>query len=271
MVISDNDSGKYPSFIEALVLIVLFMVLQMSFGIAVGRWGAELSLSHNGPSGFIINFLLIPLITGIAVISYGLWRGGYKWVSLLQEKRMPLNLYIIILLTSVGLSLFLAEVDKFVRFYYPMTEIWAEIFQNIYQANIILSFVGIVVIPPLIEEILFRGIILKGFLKIYSPALAISLSSLLFALIHINIWQMITAFIAGIFLGWVYYRSKSLFLVIFSHVVFNAIAVFGNRYVSIQDITGQIENQSLWLFSAGLLIIMTGSYFFHRTLKSQSS
>ena len=266
MEIYDLDNEKYPSIIEALVLVVLFMVLQILCGLAVGYLGERLNLPDYETLGFFINFLLIPVITGVTVISYGLWRGGYKWKSLFKEKKISLYFYIIVFLISVGLSVSLSEVDSWLRNIYPMTEIWQELFQTIYKANIVVSFIAIAIVPPIIEEVLFRGIILRGFLKIYSPIVAIILSASLFAVIHINIWQMVPAFIAGLALGWIYYRSKSLLLVIFSHAVFNANAVLGSRYTSIQDLTAQLTDQSLWLFISGLLVVIFGCLLFHRAL-----
>ncbi len=52
------------------------------------------------------------------------------------------------------------------------------------QTNPYLLMLEITLIGPIIEEILFRGIILNGLLKKYSPAKAILFSSLLFSLIQ---------------------------------------------------------------------------------------
>ena len=84
---------------------------------------------------------------------------------------------------------------------------------------------GVIIAAPLLEEILFRGIILDGFLKRYSPAKAIVWSSLLFGLIHLNPWQFIAAFTIGLATGWIYWKCKSLLPCIIIHFVTNASAV----------------------------------------------
>ena len=72
------------------------------------------------------------------------------------------------------------------------------------------------------EEILFRGIILEGLLHRYKPNAAIVFSSLLFSLAHFNPWQGLVTFFAGLFLGWIYTRTRSLVPCMLIHFVNNA-------------------------------------------------
>jgi uncharacterized protein len=80
-----------------------------------------------------------------------------------------------------------------------------------------LAFIMIVVLAPLLEELLFRGIILDGYLKNYSPVNSILISAFLFALIHGNIAQGIGAFLMGVVAGVFYWRTKSLLFCIALH------------------------------------------------------
>lgn len=85
------------------------------------------------------------------------------------------------------------------------------------------SFLVVVVIMPILGEILFRGIILRGYLKNYTPLKAILLSAFFFGIIHFNVAQFITAFLIGLFLGYLYWQTKSLSLCIVIHIAHNAI------------------------------------------------
>lgn len=80
-----------------------------------------------------------------------------------------------------------------------------------------LLFIMSVVLAPLLEELLFRGIILDGYLKNYSPVNSILISAFLFALIHGNIAQGIGAFLMGVVAGVLYWRTKSLLFCIALH------------------------------------------------------
>ncbi|MCX7994948.1 MAG: CPBP family glutamic-type intramembrane protease [candidate division WOR-3 bacterium] len=53
------------------------------------------------------------------------------------------------------------------------------------------AFVFVGLTGPIIEEMVFRGLLLNGYLKRYSVGTAVLLSSLLFALAHSNLFLMI--------------------------------------------------------------------------------
>lgn len=83
------------------------------------------------------------------------------------------------------------------------------------------NLLAVVIAAPVLEELIFRGIMLDGLLKKYSPFTAILVSSFFFALIHLNPWQFVTAMIVGMVIGWVYYHTRSLSLAILMHMVNN--------------------------------------------------
>lgn len=234
----------------------LLIALQMVCGFLLGFTGAFTELPGDSPLFFVINIYIIPVVTWTLVILYGLWRSESGWSELWGEKTKSVMPYILVLIMFTGLSFVVSEIDNYVRHFYPMTDFWKEIFQDIYRADVWLSFFGIAIIPPVLEEIVFRGIILKGFLNRYNAWVAIGLSSFLFAIIHLNIWQFTTAFIAGLFLGWVFYKTRSLFIVIFAHAVVNAIAVLGNHYTSIPGFTDGAPFQPAWLTLSGLGLVI---------------
>jgi len=70
------------------------------------------------------------------------------------------------------------------------------------------SFVVFVVAAPVLEELIFRGIVLDGLLRRHRPAPAILWASFLFGVTHLNPLQFVTAMVLGSFLGWVYWRTR---------------------------------------------------------------
>lgn len=83
----------------------------------------------------------------------------------------------------------------------------------------------IALLAPFVEELIFRGAILRALLeKINKHWVAIAISALLFALIHANPAQMPFAFVAGLFLGWTYYRTGSILPGVAYHWINNSIA-----------------------------------------------
>lgn len=74
------------------------------------------------------------------------------------------------------------------------------------------GYVTIGLLAPLSEEIVMRGGILKELLKStkLSPWGAIAISAFFFSLIHMNPAQMPHAFVIGLLLGWMYWRTGSI-------------------------------------------------------------
>ncbi len=103
---------------------------------------------------------------------------------------------------------------------FPMPESVKEIYRQMLDNRLWISL-SVVVAAPLAEEFLLRGVMLRGLLKHTSPLVAIIYSALFFALIHMNLYQALPAFLIGVFMGWVYYKSGSLWLTILIHFVNN--------------------------------------------------
>ncbi len=108
---------------------------------------------------------------------------------------------------------------------FPMPDYMLEIFEKILN-NSAWAFATTVVAAPILEEFLLRGVIERGLLKHTTPLQAILWSSFFFAVIHLNPWQAIGAFTAGLFLGWIYWKTRSLTACIFIHAINNGTAYF---------------------------------------------
>lgn len=87
------------------------------------------------------------------------------------------------------------------------------------------TFIVTCIFAPFFEEWMCRGIILRGLLRRHNPAIAIIGSAAFFGIIHMNIWQGVPAFLIGLVLGYVYYKSGSLKLTMFMHMLNNAVSL----------------------------------------------
>lgn len=88
--------------------------------------------------------------------------------------------------------------------------------------NIILG-IHTILVAPITEELLFRGIILTK-LKRYGKTFAIIIVSILFGLLHGNLPQTIPTFVMSLFLCQVTLKSNSIIPAISIHMINNAIA-----------------------------------------------
>ena len=100
----------------------------------------------------------------------------------------------------------------------------------------ILVFVVAVVIAPVLEEMIFRGLfqtVIRSFFESRDSKLEtrsrvwlpIFISSGLFSIVHGNVPHWPALFLLGVCLGYAYEKSGSLFRPIFIHAFFNAITV----------------------------------------------
>jgi hypothetical protein len=89
---------------------------------------------------------------------------------------------------------------------------------------IVLTIVSAMVLAPLVEELLFRGLVQPALArKLGSEWKAILWTGLFFGLIHVPLYQTMPALVFfGIVLGYAYAKTRSLTLVILIHAVFNA-------------------------------------------------
>ena len=82
----------------------------------------------------------------------------------------------------------------------------------------------VIVLGPFAEEVFFRGFVMAGLVRRWGPLVGIFASSLLFSLAHGNVALIIPIFVAGALLGWLYFRTGSLWGSIFAHMAQNAAA-----------------------------------------------
>ncbi|MDB6021469.1 MAG: abortive infection protein [Pedosphaera sp.] len=90
-------------------------------------------------------------------------------------------------------------------------------------ANLVYLSVFAVVIAPLAEEILFRGVIFALFKKIGYPRIAFWGSALAFAAMHLTVSIFLPLFVFGLVLAWLYDKTGNLLASLTAHAFFNAI------------------------------------------------
>lgn len=83
----------------------------------------------------------------------------------------------------------------------------------------------VAVVPGVCEEILFRGYVQGRLLKRWSPLAAILVSSILFAVAHVDPLHICAVFPTGIWLGLIAYRAESIWPTILCHFANNLLAL----------------------------------------------
>lgn len=131
----------------------------------------------------------------------------------------------------------------------PETPDWFESLMNeTVGGNLILSFISVSVFAPIFEEWLCRGVVLRGLLTSMRPASAIGVSAVFFAVLHMNPWQAVPAFLLGALFGYVYYKTGSLKLTMLMHCVNNTMALIFSRIPSLAEMDTLADAMSTWAY-----------------------
>ena len=127
--------------------------------------------------------------------------------------------------------------------------------------NLFVNFLMVSIFAPFFEEWLCRGMILRGLLGTkVKPVWAIVISAVFFAVIHLNPWQAVPAFLLGCLFGYVYYKTGSLKLTMLMHFANNTFALVTSQI----DAFGEAESwldvlpgMRYWiLFFAAILLVV---------------
>jgi len=179
---------------------------------------------------------------GISFFVYSILTLGTTFVfaHLIRKKKTGISQYnfhfssakIILLVSFATITIQVGIISPIISII-PMSESVKDMFLKLSNQGGVFLFIAGVILAPIIEELIFRGIILDGLLRRYSPVKSIIVSSILFGIVHLNPWQFISAVFVGFFSGWVYYKTNNLTLSILIHLVNN---LFGSILMYFIDV-----------------------------------
>ena len=214
----------YPTILQAIHMLILYLFIQtlVDFPLALIDYYTGTDYLFNPVKKIILN-------TGstLFILIYGIRRSKAP-----LKEIFPLKLFnplIILPLATFfwGAHNLLEEVNIRIEEVLPTPPWFWELFGQIFESNFGWwgAFFKVVIIAPIIEELIFRGIILNGLRKNYRAATAIFISALLFSLFHLNPWQMPATFILGLLLGWIVLRTQNIVLAITGHAMNNLLVL----------------------------------------------
>ncbi len=122
------------------------------------------------------------------------------------------------------------------------------------RGPLLVSLISVSVMAPLFEEWLCRGLVLRGLMKKMKPVWAIVISAAFFAVLHMNPWQALAAFVLGLLFGYVYYKTGSLKLTMLMHCVNNTFSVLMSRIPEFAEADTFMDVMSPWAY-AGILVL----------------
>jgi hypothetical protein len=251
--------GSYPNLSQGFGIFGYLILFSLAYGLLLGL-----------PKMFILNgsdsvgsfFDLLGYAATFLTVIFLIYRKINQtefWASL-SFSRIKIGLLLIIIPLSLATSF---VIEPFVS-WLPMPEFMAEIFRDLIKHNAF-SMAMVVIFAPILEEVIFRGIILKGFLKNYSPTKAIIWSAVLFGLVHMNPWQFMSATGIGLVMGWLYWKTDSIIPGIILHFVNNLSASLIYLFMGDMELTSRewINNDNIYFsiyLGAGLILTLSFIY-----------
>lgn len=172
MAVPAPPRKPFPGVWGAIGLCLLFLALQTFGGIAFAVMMIVIGGIHAAEEAIALGTGPINIAAFAVTMWVGLAFGGLRW-----SKAVPMTLFrgVVLLPTViavVGIGIVASELDNVTRFLFPMPDIIAQLMEDVASGGIAMA-IALVVVAPLTEELLFRGLILHGFLQRYGKVTAI--------------------------------------------------------------------------------------------------
>ena len=206
-----------PQILAIVVTILLMVCNAMPKGVAKPDWYLYLS------------YTLTPIAFALTVwCLYRMFKQPLK--GIVNANRCHWKYYILALLLQFGLfslgtinSYFLKFLERFGYQDIPI------MLPNMDGFGLLGVLLVVAVLPAIFEEIIFRGVLLRG-LKCFGTAGAVLLCGALFSLYHQNPAQTIYQFCCGVAFALMAIRAKSVYPTVISHFVNNAVIILLTKF-----------------------------------------
>lgn len=207
---------KFPTWTDLFATVGVFVLSVLVGSLVAGVLMASKGVTTLSPDITFI-FYLIQMMPTIAFVVWRRHRAGLDVGIHLGVGRIhfPMILWGVVVLLASGVVI------------EPLLELFPSAPYEAVQQTIGLggwAIMSTVVAAPILEEVLFRGVIFESCRERLGKGGAVLLSALLFGLIHGIPVQIVNAFVVGLILGYIYLRTRSLMSVIVLHAINNGLA-----------------------------------------------
>lgn len=162
----------------------------------------------------------VGLVASLAILSTS-GRNEIVWKND-KEIKSKINFTNVIMLIVLGLasSIGLNYIFNFIGLT-SASRVYDEISKAQYSVNIFTGLILYGICSPIIEEVIFRGIIYNRLKRMFPLTVSIITSAILFGMFHGNIVQAIYGFIMGCLIAWCYEKYDSFIAPVVIHVTAN--------------------------------------------------
>ena len=248
----------FPTLLHSSILCLIILVISVLISILISSF-------NQVNNSILMIWLNLPLFALIFIIGM-LWSGQSINVFI-KNKKIKFIFFVPLFITTIGFIIIIGEITNILFYFYPIPNYILNEFENLLSNK--WGVIAAIFIAAITEEFFFRGMILSGLKNNYGYWVSIMLSAFLFAFIHVIPWQIVPAFFAGIFLGWIYIKFESIILRICIHAFNNALAAIPEYYNFeipgiVYDIKAGVQFQGFWINSLGIILFLYGLFLIHK-------
>jgi sodium transport system permease protein len=259
----NRDGSSVPAPRPALIFVAVLAVLYFYVGLGFQQWGEVGILASQ--------WLLLALPTGIF-----LHMGRFQWRESIGFRKAAPSAFLAGLLVILGGLPFGWLIGWVQGFFLEVPEELLTGLQNILTGDnpfrIAWLLLLVAVTPALCEEVVFRGILLNGFLRKMSGPAAILASSFVFGVFHLSFEsaiRLLPTMFLGALLALVVVRTGSILPAVMMHFVNNATAVVLVSTPSLQRLLLSEDGGPNWLLlPPAALCLLMGVYLLRRPFPS---
>lgn len=217
-----KDSLDVIWYFMAFFLIQFIMIWAVRIGtnLATGQPLIDAANAASRPNGDAL--VLMMLFSSILTI---LVFGQFRWSPWSRDYLRSKPWLVVVWTIILSLGTILPSEWILESLQVRMSEAQVQMFEQIMGKP--MGYIAIGILAPIAEEMCFRGAILRKLLTMFPKLqhwIAIAVSAVLFALAHFNVVQSLHAFLIGLLLGWLYYRTDSILPGIVFHWINNTVA-----------------------------------------------
>jgi|GEM_PF-4147103 len=223
----------YAPLIFFIVQSVMTIVCAVVFSLIAG---SEISAAFKMKEGSesLINKNMLWILFSSAVVSLLIFYTFYKKGNLPNKENVikfkRIYLLILCLIGFLGNVLATSLIELF-----DLTRIFTQYedsYLSIVGKNVLIEVVVLGILMPIVEELIFRGIVFNNLRKYTSIIWASLLQALIFSIYHMNPLQSIYVFFFAILLSYSYIKLKTLWAPIIIHIAYNMTSISMSRALS---------------------------------------
>ena len=224
---------------KAILFPLLYMIIYYFFQFIFGFLGMVITTIIKRINGQNMDYVkdfgnvLVTAIIISGILSFFIYWGiaylrKQKMFQVCNFRKVKLQYLVIALIFGIGLNV----INEYLLLQLMKFDIFSEAFMRylamtkfLVNTNVILAILGVGIIGPIIEEMIFRGLIFNELKNVMPVPVVIIVQGVLFGIYHFNLIQFIYATLIGIMLGAIYALTKNIWIPIFIHMVNNISAL----------------------------------------------